>query len=160
MLILMTINSATEIAHIIQLSIAPVFLVAAVNTLLVVLTSRLARVVDRSRVLDQAVRNGESPDGDDNYHLAELRGLDQRMNWIQWSITMATIAILLVSIVIVCLFAGELLGFDLSRFIAALFIIAMMALIAGLLAFLTEISYARKLLRVRPELLVSRAPLR
>ncbi|MEN9856262.1 MAG: hypothetical protein RL186_1714 [Pseudomonadota bacterium] len=158
MFIGMTINASTEIAHIIQLSVAPVFLVAAVNTLLVVLTSRLARVVDRSRVLDREVRSGLTPLGDEAFYVSELRALDKRMNSIHRAITLATLAVLLISLVIVALFAGELLGIDLSHVIAALFIAAMTALILGLLAFLVEISHASKLLRVSPDLLKSKAP--
>jgi Protein of unknown function (DUF2721) len=154
----MSINAATDIAHIIQLAVAPVFLVAGIGTLLNVLTARLARVVDRNRRLDTDILTGQSPLGDEGYHLAELRVLDQRMNWINRAITLATVAVLLICLVVVSLFAGELLGVDLSRLIAVLFIGAMGALICGLSAFLIEISYARKMLRVRPELLASRAP--
>lgn len=154
----MTINAANNIAQIIQLAVAPVFLLAAVGTLLVVLTSRLARVVDRSRALDVEIQSGHSPFGDEAYHVTELRVLDQRMNWINRAITLATITNLLVCLVVVALFSGELLGLDFSRFIAAIFIAAMGALICALTAFLVEISYARKMLRVRPELLASRAP--
>jgi hypothetical protein len=155
----MSINATNDIAQIIQLSVAPVFLLAAVGTLLVVLTSRLARVVDRNRTLDAEIRAGQSPFGNDAYHTDELRVLDQRMNWINRAITLATITNLFVCLVVVALFAGELLSLDFSRFIAAMFIVAMASLISALLAFLVEISFARKMLRVRPELLQSRAPL-
>jgi Protein of unknown function (DUF2721) len=154
----MPINATNNIAQITQLAVAPVFLLAAVGTFLVVLTSRLARVVDRSRALDNEILRGQSPYGDDTYHRTELRVLDQRMNWINRAITLATIANLFVCLVVVTLFSGELLGLDFSRFIAVMFIAAMGALICALLAFLVEISFARKMLRVRPELLASKAP--
>lgn len=158
MLIFMSINATNDIAQIIQLSVAPVFLLAAVGTLLVVLTSRLARVVDRNRVLDADILGGTSPYGDVAFHLSEFRILDQRMNLINRAITLATIANLFVCLVVVALFTGALLNVDLSRLIAAMFIAAMVALICALLAFLIEVLHARKMLRVRPELLVSRAP--
>jgi hypothetical protein len=149
----MSINAATDIAHIIQLSVAPVFLVAGIGTLLNVLTSRLARVVDRNRKLDQAITEGDA-----GAYIIELRILDQRMNWINRAITLSTVAVLFIALVVVALFSGELLGVELSTLIAALFIAAMGALIASLISFLIEISYARRMLRVRPELLASRAP--
>lgn len=158
MLMFMSINAANNIAQITQIAVAPVFLLAAVGTLLVVLTSRLARVVDRSRALDAEIISGQSLFGDGAHHTAELRVLDQRMNWIHRAISLATITNLFVCVVVVALFSSELLGFDLSRFIAVMFIAAMAALICALLAFLVEISFARKMLRVRPELLASRAP--
>ena len=158
MLNFMAINATNNIAQIIQLSVAPVFLLAAIGTLLVVLTSRLARVVDRNRALDADIVSDRLLFGDDAYHRNEFRILDQRMNLINRAITLATIANLFVCLVVVALFSGALLGVDLSRLIAAMFIAAMGALICALLAFLVEVSHARKMLRVRPELLASRAP--
>jgi hypothetical protein len=158
MLKAMSINATDNIAQIIQLSVAPVFLLAAVGTFLVVLTSRLARVVDRSRALDGEIAGGQSPYGDATFHVSELRVLDQRMTWINRAITLATLTNLFVCLLIVILFAGNLLSIDLSRVIAVMFIAAMAALIGAMLAFLVEISHARKMLRVRPELLRSGAP--
>ena len=48
----MPIASSHDRVQIIQLSIAPVFLIAGIGTLLNVLTSRLARVVDRGRAIE------------------------------------------------------------------------------------------------------------
>jgi hypothetical protein len=159
MLIAMSFNSPDNIAQITQVAVAPVFLLAAVGTLLVVLTSRLARVVDRSRALDSEMLSGHTLFRDGAPHTAELRILDHRMSWINRAITLATVTNLFVCVVVVALFSSELLGLDLSRFIAVMFIAAMASLICSLLAFLIEISFARKMLRVRPELLASRAPL-
>jgi Protein of unknown function (DUF2721) len=159
MLIAMSFNATDNIAQIIQLSVAPVFLLAAVGTFLVVLTSRLARVVDRSRALDADIAAGHAPFGDATFHVTELRILDQRMTWINRAITLATFTNLFVCLLIIVLFSGELLTIDLSRVIAVMFIAAMAALVGAMVAFLVEISFARKMLRVRPELLASRAPL-
>jgi hypothetical protein len=154
----MPFASSHDIVQIIQLSIAPVFLIAGIGTLLNVLTSRLARVVDRGRAieldLDSLMGSGQHT----NRHLAELRVLDQRMNWIHNAIMLSTMAILLVCLLIVALFSVELITIDLSRVVAILFIATMASLIGGLISFLIEISYARKSLRVRAELLASRAP--
>ncbi|MCA3693935.1 DUF2721 domain-containing protein [Aquidulcibacter sp.] len=154
----MPIASSHDIVQIIQLSIAPVFLIAGIGTLLNVLTSRLARVVDRGRVIEQDLDSPVGSGVHTHRHLAELRVLDQRMNWIHNAITLSTIAILLVCLLIVALFSVELIEIDLSRVVALLFIATMASLIGGLISFLIEISYARKSLRVRAELLASRAP--
>ncbi|AMS29360.1 DUF2721 domain-containing protein [Aquidulcibacter sp.] len=154
----MPIASSHDIVQIIQLSIAPVFLIAGIGTLLNVLTSRLARVVDRGRVIEQDLDSPVGSGVHTNRHLAELRVLDQRMNWIHNAITLSTTAILLVCLLIVALFSVELIAIDLSRVVAVLFIATMASLIGGLISFLIEISYARKSLRVRAELLASRAP--
>lgn len=154
----MPIASSHDIVQIIQLSIAPVFLIAGIGTLLNVLTSRLARVVDRGRVIEQDLESLVGSGAPTRRHLAELRVLDQRMNWIHNAITLSTFAILLVCLLIVALFSVELISIDLSRVVALLFIATMASLIGGLISFLIEISYARKSLRVRAELLASRAP--
>ena len=139
----MPIASSHDIVQIIQLSIAPVFLIAGIGTLLNVLTSRLARVVDRGRVIEQDLDSPVGSGVHTNRHLAELRVLDQRMNWIHNAITLSTTAILLVCLLIVALFSVELIAIDLSRVVAVLFIATMASLIGGLISFLIEISYAR-----------------
>ena len=154
----MPIASSHDIVQIIQLSIAPVFLIAGIGTLLNVLTSRLARVVDRGRAIELDLDTPLGSGDHTNRHLAELRVLDQRMNWIHNAIMLSTMAILLVCLLIVALFSVELIAIDLSRVVAILFIATMASLIGGLISFLIEISYARKSLRVRAELLASRAP--
>jgi hypothetical protein len=154
----MPIASSHDIVQIIQLSIAPVFLIAGIGTLLNVLTSRLARVVDRGRAIELDLDSPTGSGQHTNRHLAELRVLDQRMNWIHNAIMLSTMAILLVCLLIVALFSVELIAIDLSRVVAILFIATMASLIGGLISFLIEISYARKSLRVRAELLASRAP--
>ena len=154
----MPFASSHDIVQIIQLSIAPVFLIAGIGTLLNVLTSRFARVVDRGRAIELELDSPMGSRQHTNRHLAELRVLDQRMNWIHNAIMLSTIAILLVCLLIVALFSVELITIDLSRVVAILFIATMASLIGGLISFLIEISYARKSLRVRAELLASRAP--
>jgi hypothetical protein len=154
----MPFASSHDIVQIIQLSIAPVFLIAGIGTLLNVLTSRLARVVDRGRAIELDLDSPMGSGQHTNRHLAELRVLDQRMNWIHNAIMLSTMAILLVCLLIVALFSVELIAIDLSRVVAILFIATMASLIGGLISFLIEISYARKSLRVRAELLASRAP--
>ena len=154
----MQISSSHDIVQVIQLSIAPVFLIAGIGTLLNVLTSRLARVVDRGRVIEQVIGAPIGHHEHSNRHISELRILDRRMTWIHNAIMLSTLAILLVCLLIVALFSVELIAVDLSRIVAILFIATMASLIGGLISFLIEISYARKSLRVRADLLVSRAP--
>ena len=144
--------ATADIAHIIQLAVAPVFLIAGIGALLNVLTSRLGRVVDRARGLEAELAVA----GDEERRsriLAELKGIDRRMVRINAAVTLSTLAALLVCLVIMFLFAGELLSADLSRIIAGLFVATMGALIGGLCFFLGEISIATRMLRVRTELL-------
>jgi hypothetical protein len=126
----------SSVAHVIQLAVAPVFLLTGIGAILSVLSTRLARVIDRYRVLatmDEMERIA---------HQREMRNLLSRSRWIHWAITLCTVCALLVCVVIAALFIGAEIGRDPSWLIAALFTAAMLALVAGLVCFLREIALA------------------
>ncbi len=127
------------IAGVIQLSVAPVFLLAGIAGMLNVLSVRLGRVVDRFRAIEARIiyedRKG---------HLAnfqkEATGLWKRIRLVNWSIRMFVLGALLISMVIVALFFGELVAIDFSLYVSVLFVGAMYFLIMGLILFLFEVS--------------------
>lgn len=131
-------NSALgDIAHVIQLAIAPVFLLTAVGTLLAVLAGRLGRAVDRRRVLAAAMpvldaANTETARG-------ELAFVQQRVRIIYAAIALAVGCALLICLLIAIAFVDALIAANLSRVIAVLFVMAMLALIGSLGLFLREI---------------------
>jgi hypothetical protein len=135
------------IAHVIQLSVAPVFLLTAIAGLLGVLANRLGRAVDRAREIERIL---------DDSHVAQAEALRsehavcaRRSALILRAIVLCVISGLLVSAVIVGLFlTAYYKGWpDLSRIVAAIFSLAMVALIAGLLTFLREVYIATATLR-------------
>lgn len=135
-------DQLADIAHTIQLAVAPVFLLTALGTIINVLTTRLSRVVDRTRVLSaridstggsSAVLRSSLPPQD------ELALLWRRRILVNRAITCATMAALLVCLVVLLAFLGFMLHQNFSRFIALLFIGAMAMFIAALLLFLREI---------------------
>lgn len=126
----MTIST---VANAIQLSVAPVFLLTGIGAILAVMANRLARIVDRFRVISLS---GDQAQIKKN---AEMAMLLRRSRWVHWAISLSTIAALLVCIVIAALFIGSELRLDSSRVVSMLFISAMLALIIGLLCFLREI---------------------
>jgi type IV secretory pathway VirB6-like protein len=139
------------IAQLIQLAIAPVFLLAGIGAILNVLAQRLARVVDRARKLeeefsgyDACMRRRAS---------AELCLLDRRIVVVNQSIRCCTASALFTCLVVAILFVANLTDFPFAQPIAWLFILAMLLLIAGLMLFLHEIRLAMKSLTVRRELL-------
>lgn len=126
-----------EIAHLIQLAIAPVFLLTAVATILSVLTGRLARAVDRRRSL-MARMSGLADD------LAELARREiefevRRTRLIYFAITSAVICALLVAALISLAFIDAFVSSELGKLIAFMFILAMFALMTSLSFFLREI---------------------
>jgi len=127
----------SDIAHVIQLAIAPVFLLTAVGTILVVLTNRLGRSVDRRRglvaklpELDAAVAASAS---------AELGFIERRVRLIYAAISLAVLCALLICLLIALAFIDAFLPMDLSKVVAALFVLAMLSLIGSLALFLREI---------------------
>jgi hypothetical protein len=134
-----------DIAHLVQSSVAPVFLLSGVAATLGVLTNRLSRVVDRARTLEQ--RLTDHP-GDKAPLLGELGVLARRAGYIYKAISMAAIAALLVALVVVALFADAFLGLKLEATIALLFVGGMVCLAAAFIAFFIEVRIAVATLRI------------
>ena len=131
----------TNIAHVIQLAVAPVFLLTGVGAILSVLVNRLGRVVDRFRVLESI-----QPTAGDTANAsvaAEMEVLERRARMVHWAIGFCTSSALLVCMVIATLFVGSITGIETPGIIATLFIAAMLALVVGLLCFLREIALAK-----------------
>jgi len=138
----------TTVAHSIQLSLAPVFLLSGIGVFLGVLTNRLARVVDRARPLEELLHRSEGPTAQD---LRErLVWLAQRGRLIHLAITLSTVSALLVAIVVALLFASSFVPFSLALPVALLFIASMVALVGALLAFLVEVQIATRTIRIGP----------
>lgn len=137
--------SITTVAHVIQLAVAPVFLLTGVGTILNVMSSRLSRIIDRFRVLENMARYADQAlSGADvgSAQHEEMLILAHRERVIYWAISLCTICALLICIVIATLFVGSVMGVQLTSLIAFLFIAAMFALIGGLLSLLREIYIA------------------
>jgi hypothetical protein len=76
--------------------------------------------------------------------------LSTRARMIHWAIGLCTSCALLVCMVIATLFVGSITGVEMPSVIAILFILAMLALVAGLLFFLREIALAKGSIHVIP----------
>jgi len=142
-------TAVTAIAHVIQLSVAPVFLLSGIGAMLAVMTNRLARIVDRARVIEKDVIQS----GIDASKMIqdELHALARRARMISRSITLCTATALFICAVIAVLFLGAFLRLDTeltATVVALLFVAAMMAFFWGLLMFLREIFVAAASLRI------------
>ncbi len=127
-------ENLSTVAHVIQMAVAPVFLLTGVGAILSVLTGRLGRLVDRFRVLTETVATLPA------IQARELNILTVRARWVHWAITLCTASALFVAIVIGALFVGAVVDINPSRIVSILFIVAMTSLIVGLGCFLREIS--------------------
>jgi Protein of unknown function (DUF2721) len=129
----------TTIAHAIQLAVAPVFLLTGVASILSVLTNRLARIIDRTRLLHgRSILASET----DQVIQVELIALKQRARFIHLAIGLCTACLLLICSVVAVLFLGSFIEVNIAMVIASLFVAAMFCLIVALLYFIGEIFLA------------------
>lgn len=135
-----------EVAHIIQLAIAPVFTLAGIGALLNVMANRLARVVDRWRTLEAGL--AEASGELHRLSVMELAVLDKRMARIHRAISLSTLAALLICVVIILLFTGQLTPVPVAEAVSVLFVASMIFLSIALVSFLMEVRIASRTLRV------------
>ena len=128
-----------DISNIISLAITPAFLLLGVMLQLRVLSNRLARIIDRRRVLESRL---DTHQGHEAGLLHQLSVLYHRMNVIHKAIGFSASCIILICSVVVALFADDVFNIPLDSLIALLFVMAMLLLIASFSLFLHEIFVA------------------
>jgi hypothetical protein len=146
-----TDESVRAVAQVIQLAVAPVFMLSGIGAFLNVCTTRVSRTVDRSRVIEPLLL--QSKGTEHARWLAEMKALDRRVSIVSWAIFLSVLSAVLICIVVALLFAAALFEPDFGRAIAWLFIGSMVATGIGFAIFLVETTLAARSLRIRPELL-------
>ncbi|CAA9538839.1 MAG: hypothetical protein AVDCRST_MAG23-1715 [uncultured Sphingosinicella sp.] len=142
-------GGVSTIAEIIQLAIAPVFLLVGIGSLLNVMTGRLARIIDRVRVLEEDVLTADDQRRRDE--IGELSVLSRRLSICQWAIAMCTVSAVLVCVMVIVLFVASIGTMDFATPVALLFIAIMAALTLGLALFFLEVTISTRVVRVREE---------
>jgi hypothetical protein len=143
-------SHVTAIARVIQLAVAPVFLMAGISGLLNVLTNRLARIIDRARLIEAQLEKASSgePEAAHASRRERLLIFSTRARLVNYAITLCTACASMVCLVIIALFSGVFLKVDLSVLIGVLFVLAMLSLFSALVCFLREILLATRSLRI------------
>ena len=135
-------DGVNTVSQLIQLSVAPVFLLAGVAGLLNVFTGRLSRIIDKVDKLDKYEEENILKDEKSILKITQRREfLTMRMKNTNLAILFSTSTGLLVAMVIVTMFLSAIFDFKDFLFIAILFILAMICLIISLFLFLREIFY-------------------
>lgn len=145
--------SIDAIAQVIQLAVAPVFLLTGIAGILAVLSTRLGRITDRARLLERRMPHVSHDEQRRLLH-DETNLLWRRIRMINWAIRLSVGAALLICLVVGSLFVGDYAVFDLGLFIAVLFVSAMVLMVAGLLLLLVEVSISTRKMRQGLELLL------
>ena len=148
-------TAVSEVAEIIQLAVAPVFLLAGIGAFLNVCASRLARIVDRARSLEPRLLGSRGAEHDRLQ--GEIRILDRRMALVSRAIWLSVLSAVLTCAVVVLLFAGSLVDAEFGTSIAVLFIVTMVAIGSGFAVFLLETRVAARAVRIRADVLEHQA---
>jgi hypothetical protein len=143
--------SVNTVAEIVRLALAPVFLLSAIGAFLNVLASRLSRIVDRSREIEPRLL--ASRDAEHDRWIADLEVLDRRMSLISWATGLSVTSALLTCLVVVLLFAANLIRTRMGDAIALMFMAGMLTIGAAFAIVLIETTIAARAVRVRSELL-------
>jgi len=144
-----------EIVPVLQIAIGPVILISGVGLLLLTMTNRLGRTIDRAR---QLCRELPEASGDQRAQtLTQISIIYRRAQVLRLSIGLAGFSVLLVSALIIILFVGALLDWQAGVFVVLVFIVSMASLFGSLVAFLYDINLALHALRlelqtVKPDL--------
>lgn len=141
------------VAAVIQLSVAPVFLLAGIGALLTVLSNRLGRITDRARVLERRIATTRS---DEHRSLLtdETAVLWNRIRIINWALRLCAGSALLICLVIISLFVGEYADVRIADFVAVLFVSSLTLIFIALLMFLREVGIATKRMQIGLEFTV------
>ena len=147
--------SVNTVAEIVRVALAPVFLLSGIGAFLNVLASRLSRIVDRSRQIEPLLLSSHGAKHD--RWIVDLKILDRRMSLISWATGLSVMSAILTCLVVILLFAANLIRTHLGTEIAWLFMASMVAIGAAFAVFLVETTVAARAVRVRSELLQHQA---
>lgn len=134
-----------DIAHLIQTSVAPVFLLSGVAATLAVLTNRLARAVDRARTIEERLRNHSH---ETEHLLYDLEVLARRARYLNAAISLCVVSAVMVALVVVTLFANAFFEAKLATTIALLFVGSLLVLTGAFVCFFIEVRLATSALRI------------
>lgn len=134
----------TDLIDTLQLSIGPVILISGIGLILLSLTNRFGRIVDRTRQLSVEYRSSSGEDA--SRILSEVKILTRRAKVIRGSNLLAVLSVLLVSLIIIGLFASALYHLNITYLLITLFICSMVSLVLALFLFIYDLDLSLKAL--------------
>jgi hypothetical protein len=142
----MPVSTLNELIPVLQVAIGPVVLISGVGLLLLTMTNRYGRVIDRARILSAELRGTTT---DDRVRVqGQLIILSRRAELIRLAIVLASFNVLLDALLIIVLFLTALFRLEVAWLISVLFIAAMLALIASLIVFILDLNQSLAAVRV------------
>ena len=142
----MTVISLEQIIPELRDAIGPVILISGVGLLLLTMTNRLGRAIDRARQLKAEL--SKRTEAEREHLQAQVAIIYQRAKLIRMSITLAAMSALLAASLVVALFLTALLRWENAWLVSLIFIACMVSLIASLVAFIRDINLSLRALRL------------
>jgi hypothetical protein len=135
-----------DLIPILQIAIGPVILISGVGLLLLSMTNRLGRVIDRSRLLADGLRKCDPAER--ARFTSQLKVLSRRARLVRMAIIVATFSILLAAILIIVLFLGALFQLEIGAIVVIIFVGCLASLIASLVAFIGDVNLSLSALKL------------
>jgi hypothetical protein len=135
-----------------QSSITPVALISGVGLLLLTITNRLARTIDRSRKLLAMIENTPAKK---KQAVSELQIMYKRSRFLRNAIGSIVVSMFLNALIIPLLFFMSLYSFDFRMAGYALFFLSMVAVLIGLMYLMRDILLTLKALKMEVSVYLS-----
>ena len=142
----MEIPSVAQLIPVLQTAIGPMILISGIGLLLLTMTNRLGRAIDRTRALVGGLSN--TAEAKREKTVAQLRILWGRARMIRLAIALASISALAAAILIIVLFTTALLQMESAWIIVTLFMVSLVSLIVSLVIFIRDINQSLAALKL------------
>jgi hypothetical protein len=135
-----------DLIPILQVAIGPVILISGVGLLLLTMTNRFGRIIDRTRQLAREVRSAQAPESD--RALAQLDILRTRARIVRGAITAASVSALFAAVLVIVIFVSAVFGLTSAAPVVVLFVSCMASLIGSLVLFISDVNLSLRALRL------------
>jgi len=135
-----------ELIPVLQTAIGPVILISGIGLLILSMTNRLGRAIDRARLIGSQLAGanlGERPPLE-----AQLRILWRRARVIRSAITLSAASALAAALLVILIFITAITGIDASWLVAGLFTLCMTSLIVSLVLFIHDVNQSLAALKL------------
>ena len=135
-----------DLIPILQVAIGPVILISGVGLLLLTMTNRFGRIIDRTRQLSRELRSAQSPELERAH--AQLDILLARARIVRGAIAAASVSVLLAAVLIIVLFVSALFRLSVAASVVGLFASCLLSLIGSLVLFIRDVNLSLRALRL------------
>jgi hypothetical protein len=135
-----------DLIPVLQVAVGPVILISGVGLLLLSMTNRFSRIIDRSRIIARELRQGDA--GERERARSQVDILWRRARLVRRAIALATTSVLLAAMLVIVLFGAAVAHIDVAPLIVVLFASCLLTLVGSLLAYMQEVNESLSALKL------------